>query len=163
MVGLPTAATDYVDFAGTRAVVSRRWDRYVASDGSVVRLHQEDLCQALAVYPAQKYQADGGPSPGDVITLLRSLRLDDVVWLFARALGINFLLGGTDAHAKNYAILHPDDAPPLLAPLYDIASIYPYSPGRSQRRLAMKIGSRYGYDEITLRNWVAQLSLSAPR
>lgn len=94
MVGLPTAATDYVDFAGTRAVVSRRWDRYVASDGSVVRLHQEDLCQALAVYPAQKYQADGGPSPGDVITLLRSLRLDDVVWLFARAWGSIFSSAG---------------------------------------------------------------------
>lgn len=154
LLGVPTATTDYVDFAGTPAVVSRRWDRYVAADGSVTRVHQEDLCQALAVHPAQKYQADGGPTPGDVIALLRSLRLEEDIWLFVRALAISFLLGATDAHAKNYAILHAEDAPPRLAPLYDIASIYPYSPGRSQRRLAMKIGSRYGYDEITLRHWL---------
>ena len=154
IIGLPTANTDYVDFAGTSAVVSRRWDRHVASDGTVTRVHQEDLCQALAVHPSRKYQADGGPSPGNVIAFLRSLRLEDDIWLFVRALSINFLLGATDAHAKNYAILHTDDAPPRLAPLYDIASIYPYSPSRSQRRLAMKIGSRYGYDEITLRHWI---------
>lgn len=153
-IGLPTAATNYVDFAGTPAVISRRWDRHVAVDGTVTRVHQEDLCQALAVHPSRKYQADGGPSPGDVISFLRALRLEEDVWLFVRALAINFLLGATDAHAKNYAILHADDSPPRLAPLYDIASIYPYSPQRSQRRLAMKIGSRYAYDEITLRHWI---------
>lgn len=155
ILGLPTADTDYVDFAGTPAVVSRRWDRDVSADGSVTRVHQEDLCQALAVPPAKKYQADGGPSPADVIALLRSLRIDEDVWIFVRALAINFLLGAIDAHAKNYAILHTDSALPRLAPLYDIASIYPYSPGRSQRKLAMKIGSRYAYDEIALRHWVS--------
>ncbi|EYT58650.1 transcriptional regulator [Dietzia sp. UCD-THP] len=154
-LGLPTASTDYVDFAGTPALVSRRWDRLVSRDGSVVRLHQEDLCQALGVSPAAKYQSEGGPSPGDVISLLRSLLLEDEIWLFVRALTVNFLLGATDAHAKNYAIIHPESGRPRLAPFYDIASIYPYAPGPKHRKLAMKIGSRYNYDQIELRHWLA--------
>lgn len=154
-LGLPTAATEYVDFAGTPALVSRRWDRLVSKDGSVVRLHQEDLCQALGVSPAAKYQSDGGPSPGDIISLLRSLLLEEDIWLFVRALTVNFLLGATDAHAKNYAIIHPESGRPRLAPFYDIASIYPYAPGSTLRTLAMKIGSRYKYDEVELRHWLA--------
>ncbi|MBB1029598.1 type II toxin-antitoxin system HipA family toxin [Dietzia sp. SLG310A2-38A2] len=154
-VGLPTASTEYVDFAGTPALVSRRWDRRVSRDGSVVRLHQEDLCQALGASPAVKYQSEGGPSPRDIIALLRSLLLEEDIWLFVRALTVNFLLGATDAHAKNYAIIHPEFGRPRLAPFYDIASIYPYAPEPRYRRLAMKIGGRYNYDEIELRHWLA--------
>lgn len=154
-IGLPAASTDYVDFDGVPALVSRRWDRHTESDGSVLRIHQEDLCQALGISPARKYQSDQGPSPADTITLLRSLLLEEDVWLFVRSLTVNFLLGATDAHAKNYAIIHPDAGPPRLAPLYDIASIYPYAPEPNLRKLAMKIGSRYRYDEIELSHWLA--------
>lgn len=154
-LGLPTAETEFIDFAGVPAVVSKRWDRYTSTSGAVIRVHQEDLCQALAVPPANKYQSDGGPSAGRIITLLRALRLEDDIGVFTRALVVNFLLGATDAHAKNYALLLPADAPPRLAPLYDIASIYPYSPSPRTRKLAMKIGSRYAYDEIEHRHWKA--------
>ncbi len=49
--------------------ISKRFDR-VLRDGRLHRLHQEDLAQALAVDPALKYQADGGPGLGDFARLL---------------------------------------------------------------------------------------------
>ncbi|MGK4256645.1 hypothetical protein [Bifidobacterium pullorum] len=47
----------------------------------------------------------------------------------------------------------PVGAAPTLAPLYDIASMFPYDTQRKQRKLAMSIGSEYNYERIELRHW----------
>lgn len=120
-----------------------------------LRIHQEDLCQALGVHPSNKYQNDGGPGPREIAELLRSYSSapnDDVITL-ADALALNWLIAGTDAHAKNYGILIAAGRV-RLAPLYDIASVLPYPRFDVNRiKLAMKVGDRYRMSEIRRGDW----------
>ncbi|MDZ7732548.1 MAG: HipA domain-containing protein [Acidimicrobiia bacterium] len=69
--GLPAARTRVAGFEDQTAIVVDRYDRREV-DGELVRVHQEDVCQALGVHPGRKYQSDGGPSPRDIAELLRS-------------------------------------------------------------------------------------------
>lgn len=142
--GLLAVRTTVTRFVDETAVVVARYDRVSRRD--VVRVHQEDLCQALGVPPTRKYQNEGGPGPADVTELLRQVMPPDVaeeaVWRFADALIWNWLIGGTDAHAKNYSLLLAGDQV-RLAPLYDIASALPYGAHERKLRLAMKIGGDY--------------------
>ncbi len=61
---------------------------------------------------------------------------------FVGALVWNWIIVGTDAHAKNYSVLM-SGGEALLAPLYDVASILPYEANPYHLRLAMKIGATY--------------------
>lgn len=120
----------------------------------VVRLHQEDMCQALAVRPQSKYQNEGGPSPEQIADLLRdhSNKPREDLAVFTDALLFNWLLGGSDAHAKNYSLLHGEGGRVRLAPLYDVASALPYPSLNTPRlKLAMKLGGHYRLREIGAR------------
>jgi len=116
-----------------------------SSEGSIVRVYQEDLCQALAVYPRRKYESAGGPTAADIARLLRdnSTDGDADVWEFVQALIFNYLIGAPDAHAKNYSVMH---APGLtrITPMYDVASALPYeADGVTElATAAMKIGGQ---------------------
>jgi serine/threonine-protein kinase HipA len=68
---------------------------------------------------------------------------DDAVRRFADALIWNWLIAGTDAHAKNYSLLLAQDQV-RLAPVYDVASALPYGTHEKKLRLAMKVGGEYG-------------------
>lgn len=126
----------------------------VKGETTVRRLHQEDLCQATARMTAEKYQSCGGPGAVEIIRLLRSNKLEETdVALFLSALILNFLMAGSDAHAKNYAILEPVGERPMLAPLYDVASMFAYDTQRKQRKLAMSIGGEYNWERIELSHW----------
>ena len=72
--GNETARTELLELDGIRCLYSERFDRTVDADGAIVRLHQEDMCQALGLLPTQKYEAEGGPSVASVISLLRRQR-----------------------------------------------------------------------------------------
>ena len=127
----------------------------------IYRVHQEDLCQALGVHPSRKYQNEGGPGAREIIYTLRAnvgggsgnaLR-EDVATLVG-ALIFNWLIGGTDAHAKNYSILIGGGGLVRLAPLYDVASIFAYDhidPLRA--KLAMSIGGEYRLRDIGWAEW----------
>ena len=145
-LGLAAAITRIETFEDETAIVVDRFDR-TSRDGVLVRVHQEDLCQALSVPPARKYQSDGGPTPGQIAELIRSvipgLDAETDVWRFADALAFNWLIAGTDAHAKNFGLLLAGNQI-RLAPLYDIASYLPYDDSDGHRiKLAMKIGDDY--------------------
>lgn len=143
--GLLAVRTIVRQFGEESAVVVDRYDR-VARDERVLRVHQEDLCQALSVPPTRKYQNEGGPSPRDIAGLFRRAMpprvADDAVWQFADALIWNWFVAGTDAHAKNYSVLLAGDQV-RLAPLYDVASALPYGTHERNLRLAMKVGGNY--------------------
>jgi HipA-like C-terminal domain len=115
-------------FGDQSAIVVDRYDRYPSGAG-FGRIHQGDLCQALAVPPTRKYQNEGGPGPNDIAELLRRAMptrfAEQAVRGFADALIWNWLIAGTDAHAKNYSLLL-SRGEARLAPLYDIASALPY-------------------------------------
>jgi serine/threonine-protein kinase HipA len=143
--GLPVARTTVVRFGDETAVVVTRYDR-TARGPRTVRVHQEDLCQALGVPPSLKYQNEGGPTPARIARLLRDAMpvgiAEQALTRFADALIWNWLIGGTDAHAKNYSLLLSGDQV-RLAPLYDFASALPYGTDERKLRLAMKIGGSY--------------------
>lgn len=143
--GLVVARSRVTRFGEESAIIVERYDRRIAS-GGVLRIHQEDVCQALSVLPSRKYQSQGGPGPGEVVALLRRSMppsvARDAISRFVDALVWNWLIAGTDAHAKNYSFLLASDQL-RLAPLYDIASALPYRVPERNLRLAMKLGNDY--------------------
>lgn len=155
-LGLPVTKSWIEDFGGFPVIVVERYDR-VVKRGVVHRLHQEDMCQALGLRPHGKYQSQGGPSPKQVAELLwdHSAQARADVRHFADALIFNWLIAGTDAHAKNYSLLLSANPAARLAPLYDLASSIPYAKQIDPRKakLAMKIGRHYRIREVSRRDW----------
>jgi serine/threonine-protein kinase HipA len=168
--GLSTATTEVRRFEDVTAIVVTRYDRVdtqaladmedTSRGAPVRRVHQEDMCQALGLHPSRKYQNEGGPGPSEIIALLRANvgggaeAVKEDVESFVRALLFNWLIGGTDAHAKNYSILIGGNGIVRLAPLYDVASILPYAHiDPLKAKLAMKIGNDYRLRDIGWRQW----------
>ena len=155
-MGMSTATSRVARFEDEVAIVVQRYDR-IAQGGSILRVHQEDMCQALGLPPSRKYQNDRGPSPEALIEFIRSQSSDAEADAdsFVRALGFNWLIAGTDAHARNYSVLIAEGPRIRLAPLYDIASALPYPKlDRKKLKLAMKIGGEYLVEQIGIRQWL---------
>jgi serine/threonine-protein kinase HipA len=153
-LGLHVAESRVRRFAGEQALVVTRYDR-LRRDGAVTRIHQEDCCQALGVHPERKYQADGGPGIEDVATMLREVEIrsaDADITALVDAAAFNWLVLGTDAHAKNTSLLL-SGRQVRLAPLYDIASAAPYGDHPRKLRLAQKVGGEYRPTVIGPRHW----------
>jgi serine/threonine-protein kinase HipA len=155
-LGLASAESRLRSFAGREALVVSRYDRLRDEDGRIVRLHQEDMCQSLGVSPLVKYQNEGGPGPESIVELLfrESSDMETDVAVFIDALALNWAIGGTDAHAKNYSLLLSAGSV-RLAPLYDLATVLPY-PGLvpyRKSKLAMKIGREDQLWKIRKRHW----------
>ncbi|GLY33961.1 type II toxin-antitoxin system HipA family toxin [Kineosporia sp. NBRC 101731] len=152
--GLLAADVDLFELADVRAIISHRYDRGQDSNGRWHRVHQEDLCQALAVPPSLKYQNDGGPGVAAVGRLFQRLQIDDrtaSVKRFFQGLALNVLIGGTDAHAKNYSLMliggHAQ-----VSPLYDVASAACY-PQYDRLKSAMKIGEHWTFLDVGNADW----------
>jgi serine/threonine-protein kinase HipA len=157
-LGLPAASSQVITFENEIAIAVERYDRQrVGND--ILRVHQEDVCQALGLMPTQKYQNENGPGVSDVIALLRthSSERDEDLASFMGAVGFNWLIAGPDAHAKNYSLLITGGPRVRLAPLYDLASILPYDQIDLHKvKLAMKVGGEYELLHIGLRQWQKQ-------
>ncbi len=125
-LGLPTTRSQIAEFGQHQVIIVERSDRERTTEG-VVRVHQEDYCQALGIRPQMKYQRSGGPTPVQIVDHLWGWSADpeDDVVRFAEAVLYNWLLVGPDAHAKNYSILLRGDEV-VLAPLYDVCSFLPW-------------------------------------
>ncbi len=106
-LGLPVCESSLLPTAAGPVLVVRRYDRVIEPGGVVRRLHQEDLCQALALPAARKYEREGGPTFATCYaTVLRHSAepaLDSRALL--RWLAFNAVVGNADGHAKNLALL----------------------------------------------------------
>ncbi|MDR1313559.1 MAG: HipA domain-containing protein [Deltaproteobacteria bacterium] len=151
-IGLPAAMSDIVDIGGTEVFITERYDRPVA-DGKVVRLHQEDFCQALGIHRDFKYEALGGPGFRDCVGLIerRGLPRTDADY-FAKIAVFNVIIANHDAHAKNFSFLYdwrpeidPGGFKASLAPFYDLVctGIYPLS-----YSFAMSVGAVFCLHEL---------------
>lgn len=155
-LGLRTASSKPETIGEHRVIVVERYDRIRKND-RLVRVHQEDFCQALAIKPEDKYQNQNGPSAKCIFEVIRehssSPKEDEARFLDAMIL--NYLIGGTDAHAKNYGLLIAGGGLVRFAPLYDLISILPYKTEKEMEKvkLAMKIGGKYGLRRIGCREW----------
>lgn len=160
-VGLTVANSRYMQFDGTNAIVVERYDR-MTIDGRVLRIHQEDFCQATSTLPTKKYEAQQGPSALSIVrTLRRAGAEESEVLRFIEGLIGNYLIGAPDAHAKNYSIILAPDVV-ALAPLYDVASGLPYEyknengfPDKKDglRNAAMAIGGERRFGRVAHRHW----------
>jgi serine/threonine-protein kinase HipA len=158
MLGLTTAGVEALWFEDQPAVVVERFDRLAEPGGAVRRLHQEDLCQALGLWRSAKYESDGGPGIGELADLIaRAADRRDLTAAretFARAVAFSWVSAGTDAHAKNYALLHVGSRT-VLAPLYDLMSaalVLPPDEVWHSGRLAMRLGGEYRLRGIAARH-----------
>lgn len=156
VLGLAAAQSTIETFGQNQVLSVTRFDRHKTADGGRwQRIHQEDFCQALSVHPDFKYEADGGPTAADMATLIRhhSTASETDLSRFADALIFNWIIAGTDGHAKNYALLHTEGST-RLAPLYDIASMLTYDDSQEHKvKLAMKIGGEYRTKRIGKKAW----------
>ncbi len=159
--GLPVAETSLEVIGGRPCLISRRFDRSTDGTGTV-RLHQEDLCQALGVPTNLKYEQDLGPGFRRVRELLQEIGRGADAQTMVRAAVLNFVLGNSDAHGKNFAILFAELGR-QLAPLYDVVSTAVYD---LDEELAMAIGENHQPEAVRLADWMdmsADCDLAAER
>jgi serine/threonine-protein kinase HipA len=165
-LGLPAARTDMATFGDQRALIVERFDRVWASDDSwIVRLPQEDFCQAFGLPPRLKYEDDGGPSMSDGLTLLSGssdAEADRLVFQLAQL--AFWMMAAPDGHAKNFSLFLRQGNAYNMTPLYDVLSIWPYIGKKSRQlhtrdvRLAMALRSKnahYHVYTIHARHWRA--------
>jgi serine/threonine-protein kinase HipA len=148
--GLPVNNAEIAKFGKTTALVIERFDRRWTKDGRLLRLPQEDCCQALSVPPTRKYQSDGGPGLVQLLNLFKGsdTPAEDQAMLL-KAQMIFWLIGATDGHAKNFSIFLSQGGRFHLTPLYDVLSAQPSLDRgqiqRKQMKLAMSVGSKNHY------------------
>jgi len=159
--GFPVAKVEMHTFGDTKALVIERFDRRWTKDKRLLRLPQEDCCQALSVPPSRKYQSEGGPGLVQILNLLKGSdqpAADRIMVLKAQM--FFWLIGATDGHAKNFSIFLSPGGSYHLTPLYDVLTAQPnFDRGqidRRQMRLSMSVGTNrhYRINEINGRHFV---------
>jgi serine/threonine-protein kinase HipA len=147
-----------------KVLVVERFDRRWAEDRSwLIRLPQEDMCQALGVPPALKYESDGGPGMERIMALLlgSSEGLADRKTFMTLQL-LFWLMGAIDGHAKNFSVFLLPGGSYRLTPAYDVISAYPLLAKRQLERQNLKMAmavkgksSHYQWQKILYRHWLS--------
>ena len=160
-LGFPTAACEMATFGARKALVVERFDRLWTRDGRLIRLPQEDCCQALSVPLTMKYQTDGGPGVLPIMRLLTGSNDPATDQLtFFRAQIAFWLLGASDGHAKNFSLFLRPRGGFQLTPIYDVLSAQPMVDagqiGRNAFKLSMSIGNsgKYRLNELHGRHFI---------
>lgn len=151
--GVPTPGFHLVEFEGIRVLAVDRYDRITEPQGTVTRLHQEDLCMAVGARPRDRYAT----SPRSHSALGRlaqaiydnSREPDRDLARFVTALIVNIAIGNCDAHSRNYSLIHRDDGSIELAPVYDVVPTYHYP--SHERHLAQPINANVFRPEAVTR------------
>ena len=160
-IGLSVANSKISDFDGESVLVVERFDRRVLENGDIIRLPQEDLCQALALSPDYKYNEEMG---ADILNCLKLLNgsihpIPDQL-AFLKAQIVFWMIGATDGHAKNFSIFHLPKNQYHLTPLYDVLSLLPNvaigNLERKQLRMAMAVGKQQekALEKITISHFI---------
>jgi len=159
--GLPVAEAEIQTFGLTTVLVVKRFDRQWINPKRLIRLPQEDCCQALSIPSTKKYQPEGGPGIIQILELLKASdnpRQDQITFLKTQILF--WLIGATDGHAKNFSIFLGPHGRFRLTPIYDVLSAQPSLKQRQiepkQMRLAMFVGDNrhYRLEEIQARHFI---------
>jgi serine/threonine-protein kinase HipA len=161
---LDVAGTQMGQFGAQKVLVVERFDRqWMGSNRWIARLPQEDLCQALGLPSALKYESDGGPGIAAVLKLLSGSEDAQADKLrFVLALLAFWLMAALDGHAKNFSIFLHAGGGFRLTPLYDVLSMWPIigsgsnqlSPRRAKLAMALRsTNTHYHLHEIQTRHW----------
>lgn len=167
--GLPVARCEPVQFEDIKALAVERFDRmwWAAPDGQqhLIRLPQEDLCQATATTPDLKYEAQGGPGIDRIMSILSgSITPEQDKRTFFTAQVLFWMLCAPDGHAKNFSLFIRPGGRYQLTPLYDVISAYPIlgngpnqiSPFKVKLAMAVRgKNAHWKMNDIQRRHWVA--------
>ena len=125
--GLPVATTALMKFGSQKVLGVERFDRQFHSSGSwLMRLPQEDFCQALGIPSHLKYETDGGPGLGDLARILgASITPERDLSTLLKTQILFWMLAAPDGHAKNFSLRVLPEGRYTLTPLYDVMSIWP--------------------------------------
>lgn len=143
---IPTTSFRVLTVAGDPVLAIERYDRFRTGEDKIERLHQEDVCQALGIWPGSKYESAGGPSLAAAAELLSRTSARPAIdqrtlyWLTVA----NSLIANMDAHGKNVSLLHAPEGI-RLAPAYDLVATQVYAHPSSP---AMRIGRAARLDQI---------------
>lgn len=164
--GIKTCKATIERFEDQRVLVVERFDRrWLKDDGKdvILRIPQEDMCQALGVSPYKKYQNEGGPGIVSIAKFLVGSQEASDRFEFFKGIMIFDLLYATDGHAKNFSIFMNQKGF-RMTPFYDVMSGY-FLHAREKRalkklRLAMGIGNsnHYNVDKILKRHYLETAS-----
>ena len=149
---LPVCEAKIGVFEDQKALIVRRFDRrweQLNGKDFLLRIPQEDMCQALGISPYQKYQSDKGPGILEIGELLRASKDESDRVNFFKAIMVFDLLYATDGHGKNFSLFIQKDGI-KLTPFYDVMGAY-FLHKREKRplqkfKLAMKVGKSGHYD-----------------
>jgi serine/threonine-protein kinase HipA len=137
LAGIRAAEVSLVqDRDGKTGLLVRRFDRVRMGPRSLAtKVRQEDACQLLDRYPADKYAV----SLRDIVSTLTVcdapvLAAADLLRLYL----YSYVIGNGDLHAKNISVYFPKDAPAGLTPAYDLLSTFPYG----DKHMALKLDGR---------------------
>ena len=148
--GLSAARAEIATFGAKKVLLVERFDRLTTTDGRLIRLPQEDCCQALSVPPTQKYQNNGGPGIADIVKLLEASDTPTAdQTAFFKSQMLFWMIGATDGHAKNFSIFLASGGGFRMTPLYDVLTAQPAFDAKqiAQKsfRLAMSVGASRKY------------------
>lgn len=162
--GIPVPHCWIDQFGEYRVLVVERFDRRFSKDRSwIIRLPQEDMCQATGLSSDQKYEVDGGPGVRAIMDLLLgSSNAQNDRKDFFRTQILFWMLCAIDGHAKNFSIFLEPAGAYRLTPRYDVLSAYPVlgasagklSPKKVKMAMAVEGKNRhYLWDSILYRHW----------
>ena len=127
--GLPAANVEIATFGQQRVLNVERFDRRLSASGeTLLRLVQEDFCQATGTSPLRKYESEGGPGLRQIFPILQqSANAQEDMRTVMAAQILFWMLRAPDGHAKNFSIQLLAGAASRfhLTPLYDVMSAYP--------------------------------------
>lgn len=125
--GVPVANCWIEQFGEARALVVERFDRRLSADRHwMIRLPQEDMCQATGTPPSRKYESDGGPGIRRIMDLLLgSSQAQQDRYDFFRTQMLFWALCAIDGHAKNFSLFLDAGGGFRLTPRYDVLSAFP--------------------------------------
>lgn len=122
--GIRAADAELVhDRDGAPGLLVRRFDR-APRNGAWHPLAQEDGCQVLGRYPADKYRVSSEEVLGALVRTAGAPKVcaRDLV----RQMAYAYLTCNGDAHAKNFSVRQATDGEWEATPAYDLPSSHPY-------------------------------------
>lgn len=171
--GLQVNKAEIKTFGKTKSLVIERFDRAWTEKGSLLRIPQEDCCQALSIPPTRKYQSDNRPAnekQPSIVEILNLLKGSDQPLEdqknFLKAQIIFWLIGATDGHGKNFSIYLGQGGRFVLTPFYDVLSAQPFFDGhqiqKKEMKMAMSVGANnhYKIDEIQGRHFMQSAQMA---
>lgn len=144
----------------------KRFDR-ATYDGKITRIHQEDLCQVLNLFPAEKYRVP----MKDIYSAIQKYATAPIVEIYnlTKLFVFSYLIGNGDLHAKNVSLYEsPTDGRIALTPAYDLICTLFYGDQKMALKMDAKdsnlkridwihFATRFGLSKIAVENLIDDL------